>query len=321
MGKYFVPATALTPADRLRELLTKAEKLMASLRETGTKVLELPHLLDQITDLVAEVETAGTDVRAERTRLETVQRQLRRHQARFLAEAGPAFGEERAVVQPDRARWWWFLDEVVAQQRQNRLRRALIWGLALVFLCTVAWLVYDRFIAPPPLVRQSWQYSAAGEDLVGQGDLRAALAKFEAAAAATPDDAEVWTWLGVIHVKLDEPDQAQEAFDTARSLYGAEVDFLLDRGMTYMSIGDLDAAQVDVEQIIAMAPQAGMGYYLRATIFVEQGDYAAAVDDFERTTELARQAGDSQLEATARVQQAMVMQMWMGQQVTPTMED
>ncbi len=284
-------------------------------------MLELLHWLDQITDLVLEFETTGVDVRAERARLETIRQQLRRRQTRFLSEAGSALKEERAAAQPDQARWWWFLDEVVAQQRRDRLRRTLIWGLVLVFLCVAAWLVYDRFVAPPPQVRQSFHHSAVGEGLVQKGDLRAALVEFEAASTATPDDPEIWIWLGVVHFELGDLDEAQEMFETARSLYETEIDFLLNRGMTYLSAGDLGAAKTDVEQVIAMDPQFAIGYYVRANIFTEQGDYAAAVDDLERAEELAKEAGNSQLEATARVQRAMVQQKWLAQQPTPVMED
>ncbi|MEE8389621.1 MAG: tetratricopeptide repeat protein [Anaerolineae bacterium] len=319
MGKYFVPSAIRTPVDRLRESLDKAEQSVTSLRGIGPQALELPHLLDRITDLVGELEATGVDVRAEHVRFEIVQRQLRRRQNHFVAEAGSAFQEERAAVRPDQDRWWWFLDEAVAQQRQHQLRRTLTWGLALTFLCGFAWIAYDRFIAPAPELRQSFQHSMAGERLVEEGDLRAALAEFEAAAAITPDDPALWTWQGVTHFEMGELDEAQKAFDTARSLYETESDFLLDRGLVYLRVGDLDAASADVEQVITTDPSAAVAYYVRASVVAEQGDYAAAITDLERAAELAQAAGNSQLEATARVQRAMVMQLWAGQ-VLPTLE-
>jgi len=309
MGKYLVISTAHTPADRVREALGKVERLIPNLRGTGPQALELLHLLDQTADGLAKLEAAGVDIRAERARFESVQQQLRHRPNRFLAEVGVAFQEERAAVQPDRAHWWWFLDEILAQQRVRQFRRWLAGILIGALLLVGAWLVYDRFVAPPPEVRQAFQHSADGESLVGKGDLRAALTEFEAAAALTPDDPLPWIWRGVIHVELNEPDAARVAFETARSLYKTNFDFLLERGLIYLRVGDLVAASADAEQAILENPGSGQGYYLRATIATEQKDYAAAIADLERAAELAQAAGDAQLEAAARVQRAMVVQL------------
>jgi len=317
MGKYFVPLTMLTPADRLRESLGKTEQGVVGLRGTGPQVLGLLHMLDRTANLLAELESDGVDLRAEITRFDTVQRQLRRQQRRFLIEAGAVLIEERSAVQPDPGRWWWFLDEALAQQQRDQLRRTLTWGLIAVFVCAVAWLVYNQFFAPSPESQQAYRYSSAGEGLVEGGDLRAALAEFEAAAALTPDDSALWLWQGVIHHELGESDEAQEAFATARALCETESGFLLDRAMTYLNTGNLQAASADVEQILAADPSSAIAYYVRSSIAVEQDDYEGAIADLERAAELAQAEGDSQLEATARVQRAMVMQMFMGRVFTP----
>ena len=316
MGKYTVPSVVRTLVDGLRELLDEAEQSVGNLAKTGPQVLGLLHLIDRTVDTLVELETNGVDVRAERVRMETIQRQLGRQQRRFVVEAGVAYGETRAAVQPDATRWWWFLDEAVAQQRRDRIRRTSRWGLALAVVCVVMWLVYDRFIAPPPEVREAYQLSVSGENLVETGDLRAALDAFKAATALTPDDPKMWTWQGVLHTKLGEEEEAQAAFDEAYSLYGTEASFLLDRSIAYVRLGDLDAASDDVEQVIADDPQLGWAYYVRSGLNVERGDCFAASADLEQAAELANEAGETQLEALARTQRAMVLQTCFGVQPT-----
>jgi tetratricopeptide (TPR) repeat protein len=320
MGKYFVPSAAMTPVDRLRESLDKAERLVGNLRKAGPRVLELLHLLDQTVDALGALEESNADVRAERVRVDVVQRQLRRQQARFVSEAGAAYREERAAVQPDRANWWWFLDEAVARQRQKQLRRGVFTALGVAVFLLVAWFVYDRLIAPPPEVREAYRFSTSGEGLAEEGDLQAALAEFEAAASFTPDDPKLWMWQGVLHAELAEPEKAQAAFDKAALLYGAEFSFLMDRAMAYLRVGNLDAAEADVEQAIIEDPESGWPYYVRSGIDMERGDCFLASSDLELAAQIANQVGDTQLEALARTQRAMVMQSCVGFQPTLTPE-
>lgn len=188
MGKYFVPFEVCTPGDRVREALGEAERLIANLRWVSPPVLRLLHLLDQVAEALTDLDAAGVDVRAERARFEAIQRRLAGRKGRFLAEADAALQEERTAVQPDQAHWWWFLDEALAQERKQRLRWVLTRALVAVVLLAVAWLVYDRFLAPPREVRQAFRHSSEGEALVEEGDLRGPLAEFEAAAAPYPDD-------------------------------------------------------------------------------------------------------------------------------------
>ena len=320
MAKSFVPSTAHTPADRVRKALDEAEVGVSRVRGAGPRVLKLLHLLDQADDALAELEASDVDVRAERVRFETVERQLGNQMRRFVAEAGKSLHEERAAVRPDQARWWWFLDEAVARQRARRLRRWLIGITAAALLVAAAALAYDRFLAPPPEVREAFQLGVQGEALVEEGDLRAALKEFGAAIALTPDDPDPWIWLGVIHTQLGELEDAQAAFEKARSLYDSDLDFLLQRGLAYVRVRDLDAASADAERAIREYPDLGYPYYLRASIGTAAGDYAAAVTDLEQAAELAQANGNTQLEATARTQRAMVIQLQVYQQSPLTPE-
>ncbi len=318
MGRIFVVPEVHTPAKRVREALDDAERLLPRLRSSGREALELLHLLDKAAAALDELEQTGVDVRAERTRFESVQERLRSYRVPFVRETGAAYQEERATVQPDRARWWWYIDEIVAQERKKRLRRLLIGGGIAILVLAIAWVVYDRFIAPPPNVRQAYQRSSTGEKLAIEGDLQGALAEFEQVVTLTPDDPNGWVWLGVIHTLLGESRQAEMAFQQAGSLYGTEYDFLVNRSMTYMRAGDLERARTDVEQAIRKEPQAAIGYYVRANIENQQGDCTAAIADLEHASELAQLTGDMQLDAIVRTQLAYVTQACAVRMPTPT---
>jgi tetratricopeptide (TPR) repeat protein len=310
VGKHFFSAEAHTPADGIREALGDAERLMASLRETGPQIVQLLHLLDQISEGLDELGEKGMDVRAERSRFETLQSQLGRRKGRFLARAGEAFVEAREAAQPDQARWWWFIDNAWRQERRQRLRRWLVAGAAVISLLIVVGLVNEFFLAPPREVRQASRLGARGETLVrDEGDLDAALAEFEAATALDPATPSYLVWIGVLRSELGDAQAAEEAFDAARSLYETNLGFLLARAGAYRDVGNLDAASADVEQAIVEYPESGWVYYTKHLISLDRGDYETALDDLDKAVELASKAGDVQLEATARIQKGMVLQM------------
>ncbi|MBN1977868.1 MAG: hypothetical protein JW918_10735 [Anaerolineae bacterium] len=309
MGKHFFPAEARTPADGVREALGDAERLLASPREAGQQAVQLLYLLDQISRGLDELGERGMDVRAERSRFETVQSQLGRRKGRFLARAGEAFVEAREAVQPDPARWWWFIDNAWRQERKQRLRRWLIIGAAVIALLAIVALVNELF-APPREVRQAARLGFRGETLVrDEGDLEAALAEFEAAAALDPATPGYLVWIGVLRSELGDAQAAEEAFEAARSLYETDLGFLLTRAGAHRDVGNLDAATADVEQAILEYPESGWVYYVKHLISLDRKDYKTALEDLDKAEELARESGDVSLEAQVRMQRAMVLQM------------
>jgi len=321
--RYFVPFKSHSPADQVREALDRAERRVVSLRGTGPGALDILYSFDYAMSSLAEIEASGADVRAERSKLETVLGQFRRKQNLFLREVGDALQEERASVDPDRDRWWWYIDEIVAEQRKERVTRLLKRALVAVVVLLIASFVYDRFIAPPEYVREGLHHTASGEALVDQGDLRSALAEFEAAAAANPDDAGAWIWIGVINSEMGEMDAADDAFAKGRALSGSNTGFLLKRGQTYQRLGNTEAAVDDVNAALAEDPDSGWAYVLRGNIYAQMGDFDAAMADLDKAGELASASGDVQLEAYARTQRAMVVQQRMVPQMlseTPTPE-
>lgn len=309
MGKLHVASVALTPADRVRDALSRAESRIANVRKAGPDALEALYLLDEAAAGLHELRRAGMDVRAEEARFETLQRQFKTRRAQFAAEVGPALKEHRELVHPDPARWWWFVDQQLAEERSRRLRQVLIGVGAAAVVLVIAWFLYDRFIAPPPYVRQAMSLAASGESAVDSGDLEAALSKFEEAVQVNPDEPDHWVWLGVTYSCLGREADAQGAFDRAKALYESDRQFLLSRSMRYLRFGQPEAAIADANQAIAEYPEDGWAYVMRANAYIEQNDYQRGLADLDKAAELASLAGDAQLEGYARTQRAMVIQL------------
>jgi tetratricopeptide (TPR) repeat protein len=307
VGKLFVPDVIRTPADKIRAALDQAEERVNNLRGSGVDAMEIPELFDQIAHGLNQLEQEGADVRAERTRFETIQGQLRGQKRRFLSEVGEALEERRAAVQPEPERWWWYLDEAAAKQRRRSLIRILLGAVGAVVVLVGAWQAYKRFLAPPPEVRQAARHKYQGETLVQRGEFAAALEEYSAATALTPEKPELWLWKGVLHAQMEEPTKAQAAFETARSLYENDFDFILNRGRIHLMVGDLDAAQADAQRAIETKPSSGWGYYLRAGVASHRGNDRAAYTDLKKAEELAQEAGESELMVMARSQQAAVL--------------
>ncbi len=310
MGRHFFSAEAHTPADDVREALGDAGRLVVNLRKAGPRAVELLNLFDEIADGLQDLKAAGMDVRVEQARFETVQLQLDRLKRRFLAEAGEAFYEAREAAQPDRERWWWFVDEAWAQERRQKLRRVFIVGAAVVGLLVIAEVLYELFLAPSPEMREALRSESQGQYLVREEkDLAAALAEFEAASALFPDNPEYWVWVGVLRLELGDEGGAEEALSSARSLYSSDVNFLLKRAEVYRDLGELDAAIADADRAILEDPDFAWAYYARHSIHLARGDTRSALADLEKADELAQESGDLRLEAVARFQKAIVMQM------------
>jgi Flp pilus assembly protein TadD len=308
MGKLYVPSQARTSADGVRADLDRAETILCDLSDAGTDALALPRLFDRIERGLEALERLDVDVRVERTRFETMQRQLRRRRRAFLKQARRALDEARREVEPPRSHWWWYLDEEAARERRRTWLRRGVGATLIVVLLTGAWFAYQLLLAPPPEVGQAYRRIEAGISRVEDGDLQEALGDFSAATELTPNDPEPWLWKGALHDQLGEPVNAERAFAEAEPLFETSFGFFLNRGRIYLHSGSIEKARADIKEAMALKPTSGWPYYLRAGISVREGDYDAALADLERARELAGEDGDARLQNLAASQQARLMQ-------------
>lgn len=308
MTKWAVPHRPTGPLDDAREALGKAGACIASISGSGPKGLEILYLLDAAASRIEDAEAAGADVRVERDRLETAWSSLRRQARVFVREVGPALAEARAHKENTHTGPWWTLDLEYARMQRRSLGRAALGALTAVLLLGISWLVYERWIAPPPATRQAFTHIDRGEERATQGDLTGALEEFQAAAALAPNEIEPHLWLGVLRQSTGDDEGAQAAYDTVLALGLEERELIFERGSIFLQMGNLEAAYQNAQDALQLAPEWGYGYYLRASVEDAAGEIEAAVDDYRMAADLARETGDAELEAAARVQMGLLIQ-------------
>jgi tetratricopeptide (TPR) repeat protein len=303
-AKHLFPASARTLADELRDDLERCEEWVTQIG-AGADGLALLRLLDQVADELERLEGRGVDLRAERGRWEGVLAQLDRRGKALVAQVGATMATQR----PPGARWWWRLDERVAADRQRRLKRAVVGTLLGIGILALAFLFYERVLAPPPHIRQANARFFEGEQLINEGKSAQAIEQFEAATALDPERTEAHLWLGVLYQATGDAEQAAAAFERAKMLLGGEQTlFLFQRGIHYLALNDTDAAYEDALTIIEAAPDWPEGYFLLGSVAECSGDLELAVVSFRQADALAGATGDAELQVAIRMRLATTLE-------------
>jgi tetratricopeptide (TPR) repeat protein len=320
-GRYPLPVGGRTLADDLRDDLTQCELLVSRIGHaagqapptasaapiTGdakTDGLTLLRLLDSVADGLERMEQRGTDLRAERVRFENVLLQLNSRDRAFVSQIGGTLQAERPVD----ARWWWHLNEQVAAKRRRRLKRVVGTTLIALVLVAVLYVLYDRLLAAPPNVRKAVSAVFQGEQAVSEGNLQQAIEQFEKAVELDPENSEALLWLGVLYQNVNDTERAKTAFEEARTHLSSDVDFLLERGLLFLTLGDNESARQDAQAAIDLSPGQPEGYFLLGNVAEQMGDLELAYNAFDRTSQLAAETGQVTLQATARMRLANVLQ-------------
>lgn len=319
----FVGRGQVTPADELRELLNLAEKRLAHVRGSGESALALLKELDRIAFLWPQLEAQGVDLRPEAGRWATVQKTVMQKAARLLAELKGQGGIEklRRVEHPDGTDApWWNLDSLVRERNRSSLRRTALTLAAVVIIGAGLYFLFFRVLfRPDPLVQEAVRRVGAGEQFVQQdGNFAAALAEFEAAAAATPGDPDVWLRVGAARQQLGDGQGAEEAFDQARTVSASDLDFLRARAAAYLALGMIDPADVDLRAALDIKYDDAQSWYLLANVFESRGQIPEALDALDKSSQYAEETNQNELTAMARYRMGMLMQQM--QLAPPTVE-
>jgi Flp pilus assembly protein TadD len=305
-------ATHKTPADELRDLLTKGEKLVVNPGDGADGTIELLQLLDRVDELWPRLTAAGVDLRPESGRLEALHAATGKQAAILLRRLRDAGGIEsiRSRIRPgEDAGWWWHLDTLVRERRMRSLRTAAIVTAVVLLVGAALVFILNRLFPVDPNVSAALTLTNRGQmQAAEQGDYAGALAQFQAAAELTPEDPEVWLWIGMLQDRLGRPAEAKDAFERARGLLSSDGDFYVQRAAAYLGAQWIGPARQDLEAALAIDPENPQAYYYLATVYELSGDVANALQSLERASDLADKRGVPELTAMARYRMGMLLQ-------------
>jgi tetratricopeptide (TPR) repeat protein len=293
--------------------LRAAELAVAKIRPgvQAEGVLELFRALDRVAAGEQKLSQAGIDLRAERTRIETVHNQLWERARLAVRALGPGEGMERlrGQVGASEEQWWWYLDRRVAAAAAQRNRRSL-WRfvIAAVALGVLA-LLYVLFLRPDEATRLRYDYAMQAESQIQEGGYEEALNLYQKALEVAPDDPELHLMAGMMYEALERPDQAGEYYARAEVLYGSRVAYLTMKSQRYLLLGWYGRSEETSLEAIELDDQYAAAYCNLGGAFEGQERIAEAIVAFRACADRAREQSQDELYVIAASRMGMLMQM------------
>jgi len=273
---------------------------------------------------MVRLQEQGADLRSEQTRLESIGERLRGDKTSALVrEVARTVGWEaaRSSVAPERDRWWWYLDEELAQRWRSKLRRRLLRGGIILLVLALLVGAYQQFLAPSPETGQRIAFMQGAEQYFEKGDLAQAIASYEDAAAIDPNDPEAQLWLGVLYRQIGEQEAAIAAFRSARRASPSMINYFLLRSRIYLRMGMLAEAVSDVLAALELDPHSSQALFLLGDVLEQRGNYSEAMAVFHK---VSLEAQDPALQVLAKVRYGMLLQAGPRMEmeaITPTIEE
>lgn len=257
------------------------------------------------TDRMEEIE-----VRKINSQLDYISRRIQKSAKLLIKAIGGRnkLKEKRTSFPVNHENWWWYLDEFLDNQRKNGIKRFGLISIITIIIIGIAAVVYDRFLAPPPEVRQRLTYEATIDNLIEQKDYEGAMQVMDEALSLAPDYYPLLIKKGVLAKVLNEPQTEQESFQKARELSGNLENFYIERSSVYLQFGLFDDIFADASALIELNPDSAEGHLYIGMVQENRGELSAASQSFEKAAALAEAQDKMQLAATIKVRMAMLMQ-------------
>lgn len=306
---YAVRDQRLSPAVRLRQDLSEAERLLPQLN--GGTVESFLLTLDRIAQQFEQLADSGLDLRPEESRMESIESRLQRRPGEVANAAARLGGLKRLREQnPPAEHYWWHLDKLANQQRRALIRRLATTVGSVLLVLGLLYGGMRIFFPPDPDVLILTSATAELPDLAAMGEWDEALAVIDSAAAQmSRPEPELLVWRGVILQAMGQPEQAEAALAQAQEFIdpSQNLAYWLLLGNAYLAANQIPLAEDAAASAQILDPDAPQIYFLLGNIAEIQGNRRQAIEHYETVFELSMQS-DPQLAVISRVRIGNLLQ-------------
>lgn len=296
----------LNPADELRERLTALEAQLPRLRRLDApQALAMLHDLDHAQQLFMVLEERGVELTSERGLFDSIQNRLRKGVGRILRAVGgkTVLHHHRPTPEPSHdERWWWYLDEMVAAERQQRLRQWLIMGGIITAIFGAVFIALQTVLAPDPLVLARFRLQERTVEEIQLENYEAALVQLnEGLIELGQTDGPLLLLRGIAQEKLNRLDEAEQSYAEAKTAYNDPVSFHLGRAQTYLEFEEPAKAESEARAALDLNQESAVAWLLLGQALEYQAAYFKAGTAYETAGDLAFEQGHNELVVMARL--------------------
>ena len=288
----------------LREMIEEYKDYVINIDRLHQDIVKMLTLRDEMEELLIKLEKKGTDLAAEKSRLESFDviikdkaKMVYRNLATFL---NPLPYREERKIPP--SHWWWYLDELVKERKTRLRKRWLTRGGIAALVILAAYIVMVKVIPKP---KPSVIYQGEAERLYEEGKLDEAIEVYRKALSLDPEDSSTLLMLGMIYEDKGMLQMRNHYFEEAGLLFSKRIDFYNSRGMIYLQQGKLDKAGLDTEKALEIDPNNALSHFLQGNIYEAEDKIAEAISEYQIVSDLDH---DPTLTAMARFKMGMMMQ-------------
>jgi tetratricopeptide (TPR) repeat protein len=179
-------------------------------------------------------------------------------------------------------------EEVIREAMGAKIQEALDRGNALMAegKPAEARAAYEEILADLEPQQQPAVIMGIARAYYQEDDLPQTEASLQRALAIDPDNVDALKLLSSLLMTAGREEEAKVYMDRLPEGEALHADAYLNLGIDSYNEGDLEAALVEFEKVIASFPDNASGYYYRGLVFLAQGDTERSADDFEKLLEL-----------------------------------